>query len=239
MKYILQILTLSSLIVFSGCASDPASVNANVGSIEVQKQNENINTVGTALELSETTTDTEIDTSDWQIYTNEKIGLKFEYPLPSSQMRFDFTDCSQVKCDSESGRSYSLSFIDQDDKHGYAVAGASTLDFAAGRDMAFYDVAFYKNQNSIYEAVLTEESSFEIKPISTQSYLLGSVVIYKAQDLPSYPQLIDAQIERKDDKLCIYNFIEPIAGFQSISFLFTPEMTDQDINRVLNSVEKI
>ncbi len=105
MKYILQILTISSLIVLAGCASDPASVNTNSGNTEVQKQNENTevvvantndntnvntNVVGTALELSENTADTEVDlssealaqedTSDWLTYTNEEYGFSFKYP---------------------------------------------------------------------------------------------------------------------------------------------------------------
>lgn len=80
-------------------------MNLNTGTTETQKQNENTevvvvnandaektnenrntnveentNTVGTALEVSKNTTDTEIDTSDWLTYTNEEYGFSFMYP---------------------------------------------------------------------------------------------------------------------------------------------------------------
>lgn len=105
-KHILTLFTISSLFVIAGCASDPASVNANAGNTETQNQNENTevvananangnsntnveentNTVGTALELSEDTTDTEIDTSDWTTFNAEENGVNkdvlvnFRYP---------------------------------------------------------------------------------------------------------------------------------------------------------------
>lgn len=101
MKKILTLLTITSFAILIGCASDPASVNSNAGITETQKQNENAevvvandnanlnsntnanentNAVGTALELSEDITDTEIDTSDWETYTNEEYGFSFKYP---------------------------------------------------------------------------------------------------------------------------------------------------------------
>lgn len=102
MKKILTSLTITSIVMLAGCASDRASVNVNAGNKETQKQNENTevvvnvndntnlnsntnaevntNVVGTALELSENTADTEIDTSDWLTYTNEEYGFSFKYP---------------------------------------------------------------------------------------------------------------------------------------------------------------
>lgn len=200
--------------------------------------NENVNTVAGNGNVNANTSG-KIDTSDWVTYSNPVIGLEFEYPMPSNNMRFDFTDCSKDKCDSQTGLSYSLSFIDPETNNGYAVAGASTIDFAAGRDLAFYDVAFFKKENTTYKAILTATSAFEIKPQHLLTYPFGGVLIYKIEDLPSYPQLLDVQIERKDDMVGIYNFANEIAGFKSISIRFTPEMSYEDIERILGSVRTL
>lgn len=102
MKYLPYII-LSSLAILTGCASDPASVNSNAGITEAQNKNENTevvvnntneegntNAVGTALELSENTNNTEVDlsseasaqedTSSWLTYTGEEYGFSFQYP---------------------------------------------------------------------------------------------------------------------------------------------------------------
>lgn len=85
MKYILPLLTLSSFAILAGCASDPVSVNANVGNTETQKQNENTEVV-VANASSESNTNQEENTNgDLEDTSNDKTTesiYTFDYYLP-------------------------------------------------------------------------------------------------------------------------------------------------------------
>lgn len=240
-------------LVLTGCTTTQSTVNDNTkvtSKTNTQNQNSNTNTeiITNANEVvsnantipsdsnKNSEQENDVDSSDWQTYSNETIGLQIDYPMPSSNMHFDFTDCLQTKCDSETGASYSLSFLDQVTKKGYAVFGASTPYFAAGRDLGFFDVTYFRYRNGNFEAVLSGDNGFIIHPTKQGSYKSGEVVIYEIKDLPSYPQLVDVMPERKDDKVAIYNFNETVNEFKSISIILTPEMNEQDIDRILNSV---
>lgn len=177
----------------------------------------------------------ELDTSDWQTYTNNVIGLQFDYPT-SGKIEFHSTDCTKTRCDSTTGLSYYINTTNEIGDLEFAFAGASTSDFQAGRDLGFFDVTYFRNDNDGYEAMLSNDEGFTIHPTQHTAYKNGDVVIYEIKDLPSYPQLLDVIPERKDDKVAIYNFNKAVNGFKSISIILTPEMNEQDIGRILNSL---
>lgn len=94
MKHIITLLTISSLVVLAGCASDPTSVNSNAGNTEALNENENAEVVvantnavvntNTVENVNDTNnnevSEEEIDTSDWLTYENEEYGFSFKYP---------------------------------------------------------------------------------------------------------------------------------------------------------------
>lgn len=240
-KFLIPI-ALLSLVAITGCDLSTAS-NANTGNSNKAGVVNTANTAQTntnAVVVTNTTNantanTSDIDTSDWQVYSNHEIGLQFEYPL-ANKIQSHLTDCTTGQCGYTTGKSYYLNTLDQNGGLQFAFAGAATPNFQAERDLGFFDVSFFTNNGNEFKAVLSENDGFVITPLKQTLYANGEVVIYAIKELPSYPQLLDVMPERKEDKVAIYNFTEPVNGFKSISIILTPEMNEQDIDRILNSV---
>lgn len=69
-------------IIFSGCGKNNTNINnsqnQNLNKVAAINENDNINS----------NANTEIDTSDWQTYTNEEYGFSFKYPSEDKVTEF-------------------------------------------------------------------------------------------------------------------------------------------------------
>lgn len=69
---------VAGLFLFAGCSSTPASTNTNTNESANDNTNNNVNVV--LKENKNITTESELNTSDWQTYTNDEYGFSFQYP---------------------------------------------------------------------------------------------------------------------------------------------------------------
>lgn len=215
-------------IIFSGCGKNNTNINnsqnQNLNKVAAINENDNINS----------NANTEIDTSDWQIFSNQDMGFSFEYPLLSPNVKFDYIKCSgQEKCDgSITGKSYQWTF-DEDENKFYFIAGSSTIGYLAGRSMELRDAVRYENNNNEYSIITSAEYSYKVDPVNNIQTNLGEAIIYEIKDFPAYPELPE---QYHHDKIAIFNFNKAINNFESVSFYIYSTMSDEDIHRIINSI---